>query len=131
MATVTPEPTDRPIPTQALDGAVEEYPRDKLYVITAVFLAAVTVVEIATYVWPDFVAWSWGSESNVGIIVTLMVLMVVKFFTVAWVFMHLKFDKPLLNRIFVSGLVLAVAVYVAAMAMFRMFWAGDEMIGRG
>ncbi|MEJ5255081.1 MAG: cytochrome C oxidase subunit IV family protein [Acidimicrobiales bacterium] len=131
MATVTPEPTDRPISTQVLDGAVEEYPRDKLYVATAVFLAVVTAVEIATYVWPDFVAWSWGGGSNAGIIITLLVLMAVKFFTVAWVFMHLKFDKPLLNRVFLSGLVLAVGVYLAVMAAFRMFWAGDEMIGRG
>ena len=45
MATVTPEPTDQPIPTDTLDGAVAEYPRDKLYVITAVFLAVITAIE--------------------------------------------------------------------------------------
>lgn len=131
MAAVTPEPTDQPIPTQVLDGAVAEYPRDRLYVMTAVFLAIVTAVEIATYVWPELPIWSWGQESNVGIITALMVLMAIKFFTVAWVFMHLKFDKPLLNRLFAAGLVLAIAVYLAVMAAFRMFWAGDEMVSRG
>lgn len=131
MAAVTPEPTDQPIPTQVLDGAVAEYPRDRLYVMTAVFLAIVTAVEIATYVWPDLPVWSWGQESNVGIITALMVLMAIKFFTVAWVFMHLKFDKPLLNRLFAAGLILAIAVYLAVMAAFRMFWAGDEMVRRG
>jgi cytochrome c oxidase subunit 4 len=131
MAAVTPEPTDQPIPTQVLDGAVAEYPRDRLYVMTAVFLAIVTAVEIATYVWPDLPVWSWGHESNVGIIAALMVLMAIKFFTVAWVFMHLKFDKPLLNRLFAAGLILAISVYLAVMAMFRMFWAGDEMVRRG
>jgi cytochrome c oxidase subunit 4 len=131
MAAVTPEPTDQPIPTQALDGAVAAYPRDRLYVMTAVFLAIVTAVEIATYVWPELPVWSWGHESNVGIITALMVLMAIKFFTVAWVFMHLKFDKPLLNRLFAAGLILAISVYLAVMAMFRMFWAGDEMVGRG
>ncbi|WP_334144213.1 cytochrome C oxidase subunit IV family protein [Rhabdothermincola sp.] len=131
MAAVTPEPTDQPIPTQVLDGAVAEYPRDRLYVMTAVFLAVVTAVEIATYVWPELPVWSWGHESNVGIITALMVLMAIKFFTVAWVFMHLKFDKPLLNRLFIAGLILAISVYLAVMAMFRMFWAGDEMISRG
>ncbi|WP_208027522.1 cytochrome C oxidase subunit IV family protein [Rhabdothermincola sediminis] len=131
MAAVTPEPTDQPIPTQALDGAVAEYPRDRLYVMTAVFLAIVTAVEIATYVWPELPVWSWGHESNVGIIAALMVLMAIKFFTVAWVFMHLKFDKPLLNRLFAAGLILAISVYLAVMAAFRMFWAGDEMVRRG
>lgn len=131
MAAVTPEPTDQPIPTQALDGAVAAYPRDRLYVMTAVFLAIVTAVEIATYVWPELPVWSWGHESNVGIIAALMVLMAIKFFTVAWVFMHLKFDKPLLNRLFAAGLILAISVYLAVMAAFRMFWAGDEMVRRG
>lgn len=126
MTTVTPEPTDEPIPTQVLDGAVEEYPRDKLYVITAVFLAVITAIEIFVSEVPDFPLWSWGGDSNIGVISLLMVLMAVKFFSVAYVFMHLKWDKPLLGRVFYSGLVLAVLVYVAVMFMFRIFSAGDH-----
>jgi cytochrome c oxidase subunit 4 len=128
MTTVTPEPTDQPIDTHVLDGAVEEYPRDKLYIITAVFLAIVTVVEIVVSEVPDFFLWSWGGESNVGVITLLMVLMAVKFFTVAYVFMHLKFDKPLLTRVFYAGLILAVAVYLAVMFMFRAFSDGSQMV---
>jgi cytochrome c oxidase subunit 4 len=128
MTTVTPEPTDQPIPTAQLDGAVEEYSRDKVYVLTALFLAAVTLVEVATYVWEDLFLWSWGGDSNAGLIIVLMVLMAVKFFVVAWVFMHLKFDKPILTRLFYAGLLLAVGVYIAMMAMFRIFWAEDQMV---
>jgi hypothetical protein len=131
MTTVTPEPTDQPIPTSALDGAVEEYSRDKVYVLTAIFLAIVTLVEVATYFWEDFVLWSWGGDSNAGLVIVLMVLMAIKFFVVAWVFMHLKFDKPILNRVFFAGLLLAVAVYLATMAMFRIFWSEDQMIQGG
>jgi cytochrome c oxidase subunit 4 len=117
----TVEPTDQPVPTQTLDGAIEEYPRDKLYVQVAVILAVITAVEVATYASPDFFVWGWGGDSNVGLISLLMLLMAVKFAMVAWFFMHLKWDKPILWRVFLSGIVLAFAVYLAAMFMFRMF----------
>jgi cytochrome c oxidase subunit 4 len=120
----TVEPTDRPVPTSVLDGAVEEYPRDKLYVIVAVILAGITAVEVATYASPDFALWGWGGDSNVGLISFLMVLMAIKFGMVAWFFMHLKWDKPILWRVFASGIALAFAVYFAAMLMFRLF-SGD------
>jgi cytochrome c oxidase subunit 4 len=119
MSTV--EPTDRPVPTAVLDGAVEEYPRDKLYVQVALILAAITAVEIATYAQPKFFLWHWGGVSNVGIISFLMLLMAVKFGMVAWFFMHLKWDKPILWRVFLTGILLAFSVYVAAMMMFRLF----------
>jgi cytochrome c oxidase subunit 4 len=117
----TVEPTDEPVPTNVLDGAVEEYPRDKLYVQVAVVLAAITAVEVATYAAPDFAFWSWGGDSNVGLISILMILMVIKFAMVAWFFMHLKWDKPILWRVFATGIVLAFTVYIAVMFMFRAF----------
>ena len=119
MSTV--EPTDRPVPTAVLDGAVEEYPRDKLYVQVALILAAITAVEVATYAAPKFPLWHWGGGSNVGLISFLMILMAVKFGMVAWFFMHLKWDKPILWRVFITGIVLALGVYVAVMMMFRLF----------
>jgi cytochrome c oxidase subunit 4 len=104
------------IPTEVLDGAVKEYSRDKVYVLTALFLAAVTVVEVLTYAAPDFPAWS-----DELLVPVLMVLMAVKFFTVAYVFMHLRFDKPLLTRVFYTGVVLAALVYLAVLTMFRVW----------
>lgn len=121
------EPTDEPVPTQVLDGAVEEYPRDKLYVQVALILAAITAVEIATYAAPDFPLWSWGGDSNVGLISILLILMAVKFAMVAAFFMHLRWDKPILWRVFASGLALALVVYLAVMLAFRMF-APDSMV---
>mgnify|MGYP003126100741 CR=1 FL=1 len=105
-----------PVPPELLDGAKEAYSRDKVYVFTAIFLAVVTVVEILA-VEVDFFLWS-GSL----LVPVLLLLMAVKFFTVAWVFMHLKFDKPILTWAFYSGLILAVGVYVAMMTMFRLWW---------
>jgi cytochrome c oxidase subunit 4 len=119
MSTI--EPTDQPVPTAVHEGALEEYPRDKLYVQVAVILAAITAVEIATYAAPEFPLWHWGSDSHVGLISFLLLLMAVKFAMVAWFFMHLKWDKPILWRVFLSGIVLALGVYIAVMMMFRLF----------
>lgn len=116
--TTTIDPHE-PVPTEVLDGAVKAYSRDKVYVFTALFLAAVTVVEVLTYE-IDFFLWS-GSL----LVPFLLILMAVKFFTVAWVFMHLKFDKPILTWAFYAGLILAVLVYLAMLAMFRIWSPGQ------
>ena len=110
-----------PIPTAQLDGAVKDYSRDKIYVLTALFLAALTVVEVLTYAFPDFPAWSGNL-----VIVVLMLLMAIKFFTVVHIFMHLRFDKPILTWIFWAGVVLAGGVYFAALCTFRIFWPGSH-----
>ena len=110
------------VPTTVLDGAVKDYSRDKVYVLTAIFLAVVTLVEVATYAFPDFPAWSGDL-----VVAVLMILMSVKFFTICYIFMHLKFDKPILTRIFYAGLILAVGVYIAMMCTFRIFWPGQHI----
>ena len=110
-----------PIPTQVLDGAVKEYSRDKVYVLTALFLGAITVVEVMTYAWPDLFLW----KGNLKVAV-LLILMAVKFFTVAYIFMHLRFDKKILTWFFYAGLTLAVLVYIAMLSMFRIWWPGSH-----
>ena len=47
--------------------------------------------------------------------------MIVKFFTVVWYFMHIKFDHQLFGRLFYIGLGLAVAVYVVMLSTFQFF----------
>ena len=97
------------VPTTALDGAVKDYSRDKVYVLTAIFLAVLTIIEVFTYAAPDFPIWA-----DELLIPVLMIL-------ILYIFMHLKFDKPILTRIFYSGLVLAMLVYLAMLTTFR-FW---------
>ena len=126
MSTDAPEHigSHDPVPTAVLDGAVKAYSRDKVYVLTAVVLAAITVVEVLTYSHPEFPLWSGQL-----IVPVLLILMAVKFFIVAWVFMHLKFDKPILTWLFYSGLVTAVLVYLAALTTFRIWWPDSHMSG--
>lgn len=91
--------------------------REREYVIIALILAALTVVEVLTYATPELFL---GHEGPV-IVPALIILMVIKFWMVAGFFMHLRFDKKLLTWIFYAGLALAVAIYLAILTVFR-FW---------
>ncbi len=123
METQSVEPDrSKTISTSFLDGARRNYPREFEYVLVAIFLAVLTAIEITTYAAPGFPLWSWGDKA--GLITILLILMAVKFWTVAYFFMHLRFDKPILTRLFYSGLFLAVLVYVAIMSMFLLWFPG-------
>ena len=86
----------------------------------AVILAAVTAVEVA---W-SYLPWSdWGDGKALYFLEVggLLAMMGFKFFVVASVFMHLKFDSPLFSLMFYIGLGLAVAVYCVALSTFQFF----------
>jgi cytochrome c oxidase subunit IV len=80
------------------------HPSERQYVIVAAVLAVLTVIEVALY-------YIEGIPDN-GLVAMLGVLAVLKFLGVALYFMHLKFDSGLFSRLFVSGLVLAIVVYL-------------------
>ena len=84
---------------------------DKQYIIIAIILAVLTAIEVSTY-YVDF---------GPLFMPTLLILMVVKFVIVVSYFMHLKFDNKLFSWLFYSGLFLAIAVYVGALATFKFF----------
>ena len=91
--------------------SLKEHKSNRYYIWVAVFLAAVTAVEVALY------------YAHIGklFLPTLLLLMAVKFLTVVSLFMHLKFDHHLFSYLFYSGLILAVLVYIAALMTFRFF----------
>jgi cytochrome c oxidase subunit IV len=110
--TETPEdvaPAER-APTEP-DETGDHHPSDALYVQIAIILAVITAAEVSTYFF-DF-----GDL----MLPSLLVMMVVKFAMVVMFFMHLRFDHKLFSWVFVCGLVLAVAVYVAALTSFQ-YW---------
>ena len=51
----------------------------------------------------------------------MLSLMVTKFLLVVLFFMHLRWDSKLFGRLFWAGALLAVAVYVGALATFQYF----------
>jgi cytochrome c oxidase subunit 4 len=81
------------------------------YVKIALVLAVLTAIETSTY-WIDFGGFA---------VPLLIFLMVIKFVTVVSYFMHLKFDNRLFSWLFYTGVILAIAVYCAALATFEFF----------
>jgi len=90
------------------------HPSDWAYVKIALILAGLTALEVFTY-FESVVDW------GAALVPSLIVMMIVKFYLVATWFMHLRFDSKLFGRMFSTGLVLAVGVYVITLAAFE-FW---------
>jgi cytochrome c oxidase subunit 4 len=119
MSTTTAEaPTD-----ESHDDDHADHPSDLMYVKVALFLGALTALEVATYFWEDI----FGSKpSTLGLVLVLFPMMIIKFGTVIFYFMHLKYDNPLFKRVFLFGLVLAVIVFTIALFAFE-FWSADYL----
>ncbi|MFM7069670.1 MAG: cytochrome C oxidase subunit IV family protein [Actinomycetes bacterium] len=92
-------------------------PTDGQYFRVFWILVAITALEVSTYWWDDI----FNADTKKIAVPALLIMMVIKFFMVALFFMHLKFDRPILRRIFYSGMVLAIAVYVVALSAMN-FW---------
>jgi cytochrome c oxidase subunit 4 len=86
------------------------HPGPRQYVMVAAALAIVTGLEVALF-YMDFVA-------EAVVIGALLVLMTIKFSLVVLWFMHLRFDSPVFKRLFVAGLSLALAIFLAVLLMF-------------
>jgi len=98
---------------ETVTGTGHAHPSDRSYVGIAFLLAVITAAEVVTFYLED--------ELGSILIPALLVMMIVKFATVAGWFMHLRFDSNIFTRLFVSGLVLAVGVYLATLATFEFF----------
>lgn len=118
--TATQHYGDDAVDTAVLDGAVAAYPRNRLYVQVAILLAILTALEVGVHSFPGL----FGGMGSPGYVAALLITMFVKFWAVGYFFMHLKWDNRILNRVFYTGFILAVLVYVAVMLMFRIFSQG-------
>ncbi len=85
------------------------HPGQKEYVLIAVILAAITAVEVAIY-YVFQSAWIF------------IPLSLAKFILVAMFFMHLKFDSRFFSIVFVTGILVAVAVFVVFLSFIRVFF---------
>jgi cytochrome c oxidase subunit IV len=115
MSTEAPNVTERAahVEESAHPGDDHAGGHDRTYVVVALILAAITAVEVATFYLEE--------ELGAILVPSLILMMVAKFAIVGAYFMHLKYDSALFTRVFVSGIVLAVAVYLTVLATFRYF----------
>ena len=94
----------------------DAHPSDAHYIRIALFLAVLTAAETATYFIPAF------EDNTTLLLIFLVPVMAVKFFMVAWFFMHLKNDSRLFSKLFLSGVVLASVVYLIVLLAFDEFF---------
>ena len=90
------------------------HPGPREYVVVAIVLAVATLVEVGLF----YIPRSWGIPRAV-VIGLLLFFMAAKFALVVLWFMHLRFDSPLFRRLFVTGLLLALSVYLIVLLAFR------------
>lgn len=98
---------------ETLSPEAAEHPGVREYVVVAVVLAILTGLEVGLF-YMDFIP----QGINVA---ALMVLMVLKFATVALWFMHLRFDSRIFRRLFVTGIILAISVFTIVLLTFGVF----------
>lgn len=113
--TTTTDTTDSTVDHH--DADEHEHPSDGTYVKIAAILTLLTAIEVSSY----FLENGAVQLSRDFLVSVILVLMVVKFAIVAMYFMHLKFDDPLLSRIFIMGIFIALAVFVVMLSTLN-FW---------
>lgn len=84
---------------------------NKHYYLVALALAILTGLEVMlSYV-----------DVGAAFLPLLLILMGIKFVMVVLEFMHLRKDAKIFHYLFWSGFILAIGVYVAALACFKFF----------
>jgi cytochrome c oxidase subunit IV len=99
----------RPHPEGGEHGA---HPTDAQYMLIALGLAGLTAIEVAiSYI------KGLGDAANP----LLIILAATKFAMVVGFFRHLRFDSPIVRRLFVTGIILALTVYIVVFFTLGIF----------
>lgn len=89
----------------------QEHPTWSTYWKVAVFLTAITAVEVAAYYVPAFVnSWLF--------VPSLLIMSAVKFYTVVAYYMHLKYDHKLFRALFSGPFAIAGLTLIGLMFLF-------------
>lgn len=90
------------------------------YWLVALILGIITLLEVAVFYVPAI---------RPVIVPLLLVLSAAKFVLVVAFFMHLKYDTPVLTRIFLVGFVVATVIILALMLLFGAIGSGTIWAG--
>ncbi|MFQ5795484.1 MAG: cytochrome C oxidase subunit IV family protein [Candidatus Bipolaricaulia bacterium] len=101
-----------PGPEGELSHGERAHPTVMTYIQVAVVLAVVTLAEVGIF---------YADPLREALIPIFLVLSAAKFGLVAMFYMHLRFDSRLFSGFFVGGLLIAVSIIVALMALFQVF----------
>ena len=92
-----------------MSAAEHEHPSIGQYWKIAALLAVLTAIEVALF-YIDAALDLGGLNTAMLIILALLKFVIV----VGW-FMHLRFEKPMLNRFFAGGFILALGLYAVVL----------------
>ena len=95
------------------------HPGPRQYVVVAVALAVATGLEVGLY---------YMQLTRSLLIGLLLFFAIVKFALVVLYFMHLRFDNPIFRRLFITGMLLAIFVYLVVLLAFRVFRPLDVLV---
>ena len=107
-------PTEHHTPEHHEEAHQGRHPSFKQYVLIAIILFAITMVEFLIIV-PK------ALQGSAGVVAPLVILSAVKFGIVIMFYMHLKFDARMFTIVFLAGLFLAFLVGSAAIGLFGSF----------
>ena len=115
MAQVEQAPVEQAPPDEERLEHLEHHPTDRQYVKVAIILSVVTAIEVAIYYVPALRSL---------LIPMLLAFAFIKFVMVALWFMHLRFDSRIFRRFFITGIILALAVFAAVLTIFFLSLGG-------
>jgi cytochrome c oxidase subunit 4 len=92
----------------AEEPELAHHPGPRQYVGIAVILAFVTALEVGAY---------YVHIARAAFIGLLLFLAAIKFTLVVLWFMHLRFDSRIFQRLFLTGLILAISVYLIVLTV--------------
>jgi cytochrome c oxidase subunit 4 len=98
------------LPEEEHGEHTEHHPGAVEYTQIGLILGFITAVEVGLY---------YIDMSHTLLVTVLIALSIAKFTLVVLWFMHLKFDNRLFSVLFVGGLALTFAVFIAALAALR------------
>lgn len=93
-----------------LEHATHSHPGWKTYVVIGAILTVITAVEVAVFYIPAM---------HPVLVPVLLTLSAAKFIIVVMFYMHLKFDSRIFSSVFVAPLILAMAVVVSLILLFK------------
>lgn len=89
----------------------EHHPDFSTYWKIAVILTVITIVEVAAYYIPSFVA-------SAAFVPSLLIMSAVKFYIVVMYYMHLKYDNKLFRALFTGPLIVAALTLIGLLFLF-------------
>ena len=114
------------VEAEGLPAEDAAHPGPRQYIQIAVILAAITLLEVLAYYVEQGAFERFGiTLPRTAMTILLIVMMVLKFVLVVLWYMHLRFDSPVYQRLFLTGVILVLSIFLVVVLTFGVsLWVG-------